>query len=379
MSNTVRMKKFFLLLYSALLWFVPISVATASPLEQVSLTRPFSVRWQFDTEETSNITPAIGRENIYLPLTSGTIISLRLTDGALNWKSDIGGYISASPAADERGVYVASETSLPEHSSTPRATGALRALSRQNGVTLWMRTLQAPIQGRLASNETTIFGGASDGRLFAVSKETGEVLWVKQHLAPFFSHLVLTGEHLYVGDEQGNLLAVDQGSGQTIWHYRTQSPLRAPVAVLGDTVFIGSTDSYVYSINETTGKLRWRVRTGAGIQSILTTPAGLIVTSLDNFVYCLSFNRGRKLWKRQLAGRVGAQPLATEDSALFAPLAGDECVVLSLHDGKKVNSLPVGEDNNMSASPVIADNLIILTTRKGLVAFANSLQDTTSQ
>jgi hypothetical protein len=46
--------------------------------------------------------------------------------------------------------------------------------------------------------------------------------------------------------------------------------------------------------------------------------------------------------------------------------------VLSLRDGKLVNTLPVGVDGNTSATPLVAGNLLLIPTRQGLLAFAPS-------
>ena len=99
---------------------------------------------------------------------------------------------------------------------------------------------------------------------------------------------------------------------------------------------------------------------------------GILATSLDNFVYLLSPRRGELIWKRQLAGRIAAMPLIDSQSALFAPLGGDACIVLSLRDGKQLNTIPVGEAGNTSASPMITDKLLLVSTRRGLIAFTAS-------
>ncbi len=362
------------LVFRTLVCLLVIVIIQYSPTQisaqtQLSLSRPLRVKWKYETSMAINLTPAVNKDTVYLPLTAGDIISLQATDGEFNWKTETGGDISASPVADERGVYIASETNIAGSTST-RATGTLRALGRSSGVTLWMRPLQSPIRGVLAANQDTIFGGASDGRIYAVQKESGNILWVLKHSAPFLSNPILSEDRLYIGSEDGTLFCIDQKTGRTFWRYRTRGPLRAPVAVAGQTVFIGSADSYVYAINESDGRFRWRVRTGASVQSVLLTQNGLVVTSFDNFVYFLSLNRGGRLWKRQLAGRVAAQPLAIEEGALFAPLAGDECIILDLRDGKRLNSLLVGEDNNTAASPIATESLLLLTTRKGLFAYS---------
>ena len=78
-----------------------------------------------------------------------------------------------------------------------------------------------------------------------------------------------------------------------------------------------------------------------------------------------------KLWKRQLAGRVSAPPLVLNGSVLVAPLVGDECVILNLEDGKKINSIYVGEDNNTEAAPLLTADTLLLTTREGILALSN--------
>jgi outer membrane protein assembly factor BamB len=286
------------------------------------------------------------------------------------WKTEIGGEVSASPVADDRAVYIASETIIPP-SREPRATGALRALGREGGITLWMRTFHRPLGGTLVMNKTTLFGGTADGRVFAVEKVTGRFLWVMQHWQPFNSHPSLNGSTLYIGCDDGNLFALDQKTGATIWHYRTRGAVRGRAVEVDGVVYFGSADGYVYALEASDGHLRWRTRTGAGVQVVADAGGGgLIAASLDNFVYKLSNTRGDRLWKRQLAGRVASEPLMAADGALFTPLSGDAGVVLDLRDGKQLNTLPVGEDNNTAASPVAIGDVLLVTTRHGLMAFS---------
>ena len=104
------------------------------------LSQPMTVGWRYDSSLTLNLTPASDEERLYLPLAGGIIVSLNGADGQLNWRSEMGGELSASPVADERGVYVASETGKPE-TGVRRATGALRSLGREvespNGCGHW--------------------------------------------------------------------------------------------------------------------------------------------------------------------------------------------------------------------------------------------------
>jgi eukaryotic-like serine/threonine-protein kinase len=354
----------------------PSPLTQLAALPQIALSEPLTVKWQYNSDQTINLTPATALERIYLPLAAGTIVSLRSNDGQMFWKTEIGGEVSASPVADDRAVYIASETIFPP-SRELRATGALRALGKEGGVTLWMRTFHRPLRGSLAMNSTTLFGGTSDGRVFAVEKATGSFLWVMQHWQPFNSHPSLYGSTLYVGCDDGNLFALNKKTGQTLWRYRTRGAVRGRAVEVDSVVYFGSADGYVYALNAVDGRLRWRTRTGAGVQVVAEGGGGLVIASLDNFVYKLSFLRGDRLWKRQLAGRVASEPLMATDGVLFTPLSGDAGVVLDLRDGKQLNTLPVGEDNNTAASPVAAGGVLLVTTRRGLMAF--SRPDTSRQ
>ncbi len=176
---------------------------------------------------------------------------------------------------------------------------------------------------------------------------------------------------LYISDSAGDIIAIEQENGRASWRYQTRKTLRAPVAVSANIVYAGAGDGYVFAIDRLTGRIKWRVRTGAAVQAVMATEKCILATSLDNFIYCLSPQNGAKGWKRQLAGRVAAPPLVLGGSILVAPLVGDECVVLNLEDGKKINSIYVGEDNNTEAAPLVKADTILLTTREGILALSN--------
>jgi hypothetical protein len=105
------------------------------------------------------------------------------------------------------------------------------------------------------------------------------------------------------------------------------------------------------------------------VESVTLAGETLLVASLDNFVYGFSLG-GKRLWKKQLGGRISAQPLTAADGALFTPLSSVAGVVLGLPDGKQINSLPTGEEITTSAAPIAVGDAVLLTTEHGLLAFA---------
>lgn len=376
-ANVIRFSGAF---SSSLVVFVLLSILTSAsgqsggallkaPTPKVFLAQPLTVRWRYPTSGTLNLTPAADSERIYLPLGGGSIVSLSASEGQLYWKSEVGGEFSASPTADDRALYVASETTAAEDEKR-RATGSLRALGREAGVTLWLKTLPVPIRGSLAMSGERVFAGTSDGGFYSIDKATGNVAWFVQLGSALNCSPVISKHGVYVGSEDGTLTSLEESSGKVRWRFATSGPVRGPVAVTNDMVYFGSGDGYVYAVGEADGHLHWRSRTGAGVQAVKSVSRGLLVASFDNFVYLLSFQRGKRLWKRQLPGRISAQPVTTEDGALFTPISSDAGVVLALSDGKQVNSLPTGEGSNTAASPLVVADIVFLTTDQGLLAFS---------
>src|SRR5262249_47519121 len=161
--------------------------------DEIQLSQPLIRRWRYDSVLTLNLTPAFDRSTIYVPLAGGTLIALNASDGKLRWKTEIGGELSASPIADDQHVYVASEIIGSEGANVaPRtATGTLRAVGKEGGVTRWMRTLARPLRGGLTLANDRLLAGSSDGRVYSFSRNNGEANWGYQHSAAINSQPVV--------------------------------------------------------------------------------------------------------------------------------------------------------------------------------------------
>src|SRR6266849_621810 len=135
----------------------------------IVLSQPLAIAWRYQTDQTTDLTPAADTRTVFAPLGSGVLVALNAIDGKLLWKAEAGGEFSASPAIDDRTVYAASRYA---ESDQKRVHGTLRALSKSTGVTLWMRTLPAPLLGGLVVAENAVFAGSIDGRVYAFDKHT---------------------------------------------------------------------------------------------------------------------------------------------------------------------------------------------------------------
>lgn len=332
-----------------------------------ALSQPLTIAWRYHTDQTTDLTPAADAESVFFPLSSGVLLALNTADGKLQWKAEVGGDFSAALVADERSVYAATGYTEPEQKHTH---GTLRALSKSTGLTWWMRTLPAPISGSLIADSVALFGGSVDGHVYSISKQTGQVIWSNQYAEEFSGHPQVVGNRVYFGSNAGVIRALDARTGQLVWEYKTRGPIQGAIAVKDNMAYFGSGDGNVYAFDEIRSKVRWQRRTGAAVQAIALVENGVLASSLDNFAYLLSLNKGALIWRQQLPGRISSRPITATDGALFTPFSTDTAIVLNLRDGKPANTLSLGEENSSAAAPISVNRLVLITTPHALLAFA---------
>ena len=334
-----------------------------------ALSQPLWIAWRYQTDQTTDFTPAADEQTVFIPLSSGVLMALNASDGKLNWKAEAGGVFSTTPIVDDRSVFVAQRYGEP---TQQLAGGTLRALSKTTGVTLWMRTMPMAINAGLAVDANALFGASADGNVYAFDKHNGQVLWSTQYQEEFTAQPLVSGDHVYFGSKSGTIRALNAKTGEIAWQYKAAGAIQGRPAAFDDVVYFGSNDSNVYAYSESRKKLLWHRRTGASVQAVTVVPNGVLAASLDNFAYLLSLNKGSLVWRRQLPGRISARPITSADGALFTPFSTDQAIVLNLRDGKTANTLPLGEENSSSAAPVSVNNLVLITIPHGLLAFSSA-------
>ena len=52
---------------------------------QIALAQPLIVKWRYQSDQISNLTPAADKTRVFLPLVGGTLVALNAADGKLLW------------------------------------------------------------------------------------------------------------------------------------------------------------------------------------------------------------------------------------------------------------------------------------------------------
>ena len=188
------------------------------------------------------------------------LVALNARDGQLFWRSEIGGELSASPAADESAIYVASEI-LEGRLCTGNSSGVLRALGREGGVTQWLTPLVKPLRGAMAVSGNKLFAGGGDGRAYAFDKRTGGVYWSIPFSSSFSGAPVAKDGRVYFGSEDGTLSPLRKQLEKLSGGTEPKAQFEGRLLFRRGIVFFGSSDGYVYAVHADNGHLDWRKRT----------------------------------------------------------------------------------------------------------------------
>lgn len=356
---------------SLLTWLVVtglfLGASNPASAQKEMLRQPLTVRWQNQELAASLIVGASDSDRVYVIESGGAVVAIAVADGKLLWRSDLGGEIVPTPFASPAEVFVASESVSAKPNGS--RSGQVRQLTAQSGLTLWASLLSAPWIGSLAASDTALFGCGRDGRISAIAKRDGRLLWTSDRSVQCTVSPILSNERLLTADARGDIISLDHETGNVLWRKRLPGGRVMALGSGGEGIFVGTADGRFYALGQA-GQTRWSTRAGNGTQSMILTEGGLLVTSLDNFVYALSPKTGKRRWKYRLDGRPAAAPLIEGESVFLLDSSGIEGVVLDLKTGKPVNRVALGPQFEPTGSAILMPERLILLTRQGLVGFA---------
>jgi outer membrane protein assembly factor BamB len=372
----------------------------ANAFQELDLSFPFKICWYLKNEEPLN--NFIASDNIiFLSSVGGIIKSIDSESGDKRWETDLGGEIISIPYIDGENVYVVSkpkesQNEIPANNEVSANDSGkniiIRSLNISSGVTIWQTNVKTdliPEQIFLYVYKSSLLIADKNGNLHSISKNDGVFKWkkslgVKLSAPPYFY-----ADNAILGTFENQLIILNLSEDKI---YKKVDLHVIPTAISlntdDETLIIGDRKGVVSSIKiekteyeitkkekkekkEKKGKNNsWKFRLGAEVSNISITPGGLLITSLDNFAYLISAEKGNLKWKKRLVGRISDKSLVLDNYALITTTAKPTISVVELSTGKLINEIILENEDFVTANPIKIRNKIIVPTSKGLYAFA---------
>ena len=156
-----------------------------------------------------NFIPSFSSESIYFADSSGSVKSIDISSGNVNWIKQFKSL--ASGTASGFGISVISDVD-----------GNVIALDQNDGSVIWSKNIQGEVLSQSVINAKSVFVKTGSGELISLDKNTGEILWSYRAKLPTLtikgsSSPVIDGDIIYATFDSGRLVAFDIDTGYPIW------------------------------------------------------------------------------------------------------------------------------------------------------------------
>lgn len=358
---------------------------TAELNESFDFTVPFKLCYQKPDKNIAVFDIASDKvKAIFLPLQSGKIAKINLTDEVSNnsliWISDLGGEISSDVIFDDGKVYLITKTfekNLKENNESIESAKqiirhTLWSLDSETGLTHWQLGFNSDAIVSLDIYQDKIFLIAKDGTINWIRKSDPQKTLNKYLTQIISSPPKFFEDKIYIGTEDNMILTLSADKSEIVSKLPTVQSPASNLAAAEGKLFWGERRGFVNLLDTNNNNLIWSVRYGGEISSLTLVANGILATSLDNFVYFTSLQKGKKVWRRRLAGRILEKPLIVGNFAVLITAADNNAVVLDLRNGKIVNQISLADIGFVLSKPLLLHNSLVFATNKGVFSFVTT-------
>lgn len=353
---------------------------SSKELEKPDLSKPFKKCWEYSIKNERSLAVASDNELQLIISNGNSLISIDPITKLENWKSEISGELIPKTISDKESLFFITmfeSKNDPEldYKEKREENITFNSISLKTGITKWQQKISRNQQLEIKSiyHKDIIFITDDNKTLFAIQKKDGVMRW-KKGFSSLISSLevalpmdikVLTGNHLFrLNAETGVVLEEIKVGDNSAKNFI----IKEDYIITGDAV--GNVTKFITEKGKS--GISWKVKTGGSISNLISLEEDILVTSLDNFLYLFSSEKGKLKWKRRLNGRISLRPLMFDNYAVVVNSSDNIAIIVDLRDGKVVNQIQIEDENYFSASPLILRNFLIFQTLKGIYFFSNT-------
>ncbi|GHU05035.1 outer membrane protein assembly factor BamB [Betaproteobacteria bacterium] len=355
-------------------WLNPFSSDAGKPAKLTGFTPAAQLheRWNVSVGAADEVvfSPAVVGNSVYAAGIKGRVV--RIDDGKIVWRTDLGARLSAGVGSDGDLVVVVSES------------GDAIALDAKSGAERWRVNVGAEVLAPPAVGSGTVVLRASDHRLFGLEARDGQRRWLYQRNAPTLAlrahaGVLIVGEVVLAGLPGGRLVAVSLENGGNVWELNIATPrgsteLERVTDVAGTPVLSrNEVCAVTYQgraacFDGTNGNALW-VRNFSSHVGLDRDNRFVVITDERDSVQALDVYSGAVVWRQDaLPRRTVSRPLIVGDYVVVGDFEG-YVHVLGREDGNFV-ARRHADSSAISADPQrLGDGFVVQTRDGDVVAY----------
>jgi outer membrane protein assembly factor BamB len=245
------------------------------------------------------------------------------------------------------------------------------------GLSCGQTSAPTAIYGTPVVDRDMIYIGTYSGEVYALNTANGEYIWVyppkgEGYIGAVVGSPVIANGIIYTSSSDGKVYALNTTNGKRKWEtdHTLAEKLWTSPAVIGDTLYVSTFDGHIYALSIETGELLdWSFESETGFASSPVLYGDTIfLGSFDRYLYAVKMGSDVPIWKFPQEEPAGnwfwASPVVNE-GIVYAGCLDGRIYAIEAETGGKLWEFDAG--NPIVSSPVLMDNLLIVTDESGTV------------
>lgn len=350
----------FAVLISVSISLSPISVISQNKKDE---TIEFSKCWTYAEAETGFSMVATDVTTAYLGSARAKISAVSINSGVRLWSSELGGEIASNLIVGDAGVFVVTN-SVPTDVAKP-IESTLRILSKETGIASKSILLTTADSFKIGIDSGSVVIVSKSGDVYAFDAATAVQKWNRKPTGGFVGEAYIGGGVIVAGTIDGRILRLNCATGEIDLTVKVDSPPTSVRNTVDGQIVYGDSRGNVVAVDS-----RWKFRGGAQISSIYEANGALIVTSFDNFIYCLTPDNGGVVWKKRMAGRIADVSFTSANTLLIFTYGSDVVVLAELKKGKTIGQISMPQPTETVNIPDLTTVNSVFTSNGSAYSFA---------
>lgn len=181
--------------------------------------------------------------------------------------------------------------------------GAIVALNKMSGETLWKYQTSGKIYSTPAIAEDRVVSASTDSVIYCLDLVSGELLWKFKTGKAIVAPPVIDDDQIYIGSSEGTFRSIGLKTGELNWQFKgVRNFVETRPLVYQDKVYFGSWGNTFYALNKVTGSLKWkrekyanRMLSPAAVWPVAAN-GKIFIVAPDRRMTALDAHTGREIW-----------------------------------------------------------------------------------
>jgi outer membrane protein assembly factor BamB len=184
----------------------------------------------------------------------------------------------------------------------------------------------------LLVREDAIYVSSSNGRVYSLDKEFGDLNWESKVLDETHRKLwtspVISGDTLYFSTYDGHIYALSLETGELLdWSFKSETGFASSPVIYEDTIFLGSFDRYLYAVKIDSDVPIWKFPqeepAGNWFWASPVVSEGIVYAGcLDGRIYAIEAETGGKLWEFDAGNPIVSSPVLMDNLLIVTDESG---------------------------------------------------------